>query len=89
MTVKQQETVDTIKAWAFPALLTVVIYFLNQVMTQLERVESRLDDLHLNQRVIQTELQYLKIDTSDMRSEIESLKKSLEKEYLNSESHVR
>ena len=81
MTVKQEEAIEKIKAWIFPAMLTIVAYFLNQVLVKLDRLEDRLDELHLNQKVIQTELQYLKIDTSDMRSEIEALKKSFQVEY--------
>lgn len=89
MTAQQKATIDTVKAWAFPALLTVVIYFLSQVMDSLERMEERLDELYVNQRVIQNELSHLKLDTTDIRADVEALKKSLEIEYKYLEDHAR
>lgn len=81
MTDKQQQNMEqilgVIKMALFPLLLTFVIYTLNKMDRRFDRWEEDIDELKINQRVIQNDINELKNDTNRLRDDVEDLKKNL------------
>lgn len=75
MTIKQLQTIDQIKAWAFPALLGITVFFLKHIIDQIDVMTNKLIDLNTTQEVIKQQvlnqgedIRALQIDVKQQRS---------------------
>lgn len=81
MTVKQMQALDQIKAWAFPAMLAITIYFLKSIVDKIDEMNDKLNDLNANQQVIKAQLTRQREDTISLQLDVNELKKTLDTEY--------
>ena len=78
MTTQQKESfIEKIQSYAFPALLLIVVYFLQKMDDKLEKLYETSAQLKTQQELLSQQIHYLRNDTSTLRYEVEALKKNL------------
>lgn len=82
MTQKQEDqtrqVLTAIKTVAFPVLAGFMLWYLTKIDARFEKWETDLQELKINQRVIQRDIQNLSDDSLRMQNDMNELKKSIE-----------
>jgi len=62
-----KNAVDMVKLAMFPVLLAFVIWFMNDFNKRFKQVESDLQIIKMDQRLIQRDVQELRVDTNELK----------------------
>jgi len=80
MTERQRDTIDQVKAWAFPVLTGVVSFFLvsmynefRSISDRIERMQVIVNELRVINRSIEKDVEFLKNDTVQLRRDLRDI----------------
>jgi uncharacterized protein YoxC len=75
---KRDELGDKIKAWAFPILLAIVGFYLNQLVGELREMKTSISNIEARTTELKKDVEYLRRDTTILQQDVNELKKNLQ-----------